>query len=324
MMRTTIFAIGLVFLSLSLFSSTRVNAADTFYSDKSKIPAGLWCYTASERYVCENSQTACVSSAGTTGTCVSSSEIAAPTIPQKTTGTDIVLPELQVNAQAPVITNSGFTPIAPIPGLTQGVPANTAGIAAFLNNLYIYLIGVAAFLAVIMIVWGGLEYSLQDSIAAKGDGKKKIYDALFGLVLVLSPALVFYIINPAILNLNISMPALQTGWRDYNPGSINPADIVPPQSDLHRLPTGEFGTNEKIIACGNASTCNAAIATCAAGKQASQIVKTTGIQCRKTDGTIDPNGRSDSWYYPTIIQGISCIPEDTMTISCQYLQMGNF
>ncbi len=114
-----------------------------------------------------------------------------------------------------------FVPLAPIPGLTDQATANKAigpgGMAAFFNQLYVFCIGAAVMLAVIMIIWGGLEYSLSESITSKGAGKSKIYNALFGLVLVLSPALVFSIINPKILQLNINMPALNTPWGNYVP-----------------------------------------------------------------------------------------------------------
>ena len=104
----------------------------------------------------------------------------------------------------------GFVPLAPIPGLTEGVTANTPGLATFFNNLYKYLIGFAAILAFIEIVWGGLEYSTQDSVSQKSDGKQRIYNAIGGLILVLSPVLVFSIINPSILNLSLKLPELKT------------------------------------------------------------------------------------------------------------------
>ena len=104
----------------------------------------------------------------------------------------------------------GFVPIAPIPDLTSGVTANSAELATFFNNLYKYLIGFAAMLAFIEIVWGGLEYSTQDSVSQKSDGKQRIYNAIGGLILVLSPVLVFSIINPSILNLSLSLPELKT------------------------------------------------------------------------------------------------------------------
>jgi len=113
--------------------------------------------------------------------------------------------------------DAGFTALAPIPGLTDKALVESSGFADFFNKLYIYLIGAAVILAIIMIVWGGLEYSTQDSISKKSDGKSKIYNALFGLVLVLSPVLVFTIINPQILNLNVNFPELKTRWSNYVP-----------------------------------------------------------------------------------------------------------
>ncbi len=103
-------------------------------------------------------------------------------------------------------TSQGFVPLAGIPGLTQGVQATQGGIASFLNNLYKFLIGAAAVLAVIMIIWGGLEIATnKDNVSKILDSKGRIYNAIFGLILVLLPVLVFSIINPSILNLSINM-----------------------------------------------------------------------------------------------------------------------
>jgi hypothetical protein len=104
----------------------------------------------------------------------------------------------------------GFVPLAPIPGLTEGGAANSGNLAIFFNNLYKYLIGLAAVLAIIEIIWGGLEISTQDSVSKNQAGKDRIYQALFGLVLVLSPVLVFSIINPSILNLSLNLKPLET------------------------------------------------------------------------------------------------------------------
>lgn len=112
---------------------------------------------------------------------------------------------------APHAFADGFVPLAPIPGLTQGVAADSAGLAAFFNNLYKYLIGLASILAVLMITWEGLRIATnQDNVSIITDSKGKIYNAIFGLVLVLSPALVFSIINPSILNLSVNLPPLDT------------------------------------------------------------------------------------------------------------------
>lgn len=124
-------------------------------------------------------------------------------------------------AFAPAVLAQGFTALAPIPGLTdtaQTSVVNSASLASFFNNLYKYLIGLAASFAVIMIIWGGLEISTQDSISKKGAGKEKITNAIFGLVLVLSPVLVFSIINPSILNLSLNLPPLDTKSGAANSG----------------------------------------------------------------------------------------------------------
>src|SRR3989344_4772213 len=81
---------------------------------------------------------------------------------------------------APHVFAEGFVPLAPIPGLTQGVTADTAGLANFFNNLYKYIIGLAAVLAVIQIIWGGLEIAInKDNVSKITDSKGKIYNAIF-------------------------------------------------------------------------------------------------------------------------------------------------
>lgn len=109
--------------------------------------------------------------------------------------------------------SSGFTALAPIPGLTDISPTsvvNSDSLANFFNNLYKYLIGLAAVLAIIEIIWGGIEISTQDSVSKKSDGKERITQAILGLILILAPVLVFSIINPSILNLSLNLPKLDT------------------------------------------------------------------------------------------------------------------
>lgn len=103
---------------------------------------------------------------------------------------------------------NGFVPLAPINNLTTGDAVNSPDLANFFNALYKYLIGASAVLAIIMIMWGGMEISTQDSIGAHSEGKERITQAILGLIIVLSPVLVFSIINPAILNLSIGLKPL--------------------------------------------------------------------------------------------------------------------
>ncbi|HEX2792302.1 MAG TPA: pilin [Candidatus Paceibacterota bacterium] len=73
----------------------------------------------------------------------------------------------------------------------------------FLNSVYRVCIGIAAILAVLQIMRAGIMYMGGDSITEKKEARKIIGMSIAGLVLVLSPTIVFGIINPEILNLQI-------------------------------------------------------------------------------------------------------------------------
>jgi hypothetical protein len=120
---------------------------------------------------------------------------------------------------------TGYVPLAPITGLTDPNTVNsTNNLATFFNNLYKYLIGIAAVLAVVMIIWEGLRIATnQDNVSVITDGKGKILSAIFGLILVLAPVLVFTVINPSILNLSLNLQELKTPA-----GNGTGANTVPP------------------------------------------------------------------------------------------------
>lgn len=174
--------------------------------------------------------------AGSTSTTPPQTTSPAPTAPAGTAGT------------APTSSGTGFVPLAPIPGLTADVTADQAGLANFLNNLYKYAIGLSAVLAVVMIIWGGLEYATQDVPGAKQNGKERIQQAILGLVLILTPALVFSIINPAILNLSVNLPELNTRSTGPLPGQAHTPQPYTPTSttSLKNIYAGQlvgFGDN---------------------------------------------------------------------------------
>ncbi len=166
--------------------------------------------------------------------------------------------------------DSTFVPLAPIPGLTDSQSnISSSSIAGFLNNLYKFLIGIAAALAIIMIIWGGWEIMTQDSISKHGEGRSKIEQALLGLGLILAPVLVFTIINPSILNLNVEIPPLQT------PEGValeQPANKVDPD----QLQPGQI-----VIACTDNPSCLAAKKKCTDDGSTDAAVK-----CVDTGGTL--------------------------------------
>lgn len=91
----------------------------------------------------------------------------------------------------------------------QGI-ANSNNISAFFQNLYKICIGLAAVLAVLQLVRAGVMYMGGDSVTETKEARRLIGTALFGLLLVLSPVIVFSIINPNILSLNIGISSLQS------------------------------------------------------------------------------------------------------------------
>lgn len=88
-----------------------------------------------------------------------------------------------------------FTGFEPTAGANQ--------LGQFLSQAFQFGLAIAAALAVIMIVYGGVEIMLSESMGGKSDGKKKIQDALTGLGLALVSWLILYTINPAILNFKL-------------------------------------------------------------------------------------------------------------------------
>ncbi len=160
---------------------------------------------------------------------------------------------------------SGFVPLAPIPGLTsvtdQKSAANSANLAAFFNNLYKFLIGLAAVLAVIEIIWGGLEISTKDSVSQQSEGKERITNAILGLILVLSPVLVFSIINPNILDLSLNLPSLKLTVPETK--NVAPTIINKGTMDVITGPgTTKIGTEDGIFLCRNDGNCEEQKALC--------------------------------------------------------------
>lgn len=77
------------------------------------------------------------------------------------------------------------------------------GLGNFLSMVFNYGIGIAGALAVVMIVWGGVEIMLSESVFSKDAGKKKVKDAIMGLLLALFSWLILNIINPEILKFKL-------------------------------------------------------------------------------------------------------------------------
>jgi hypothetical protein len=97
--------------------------------------------------------------------------------------------------------SGGFVPLTNIPALYQ--TGNAFDLSQFLNTLYRICIGAAAVIAVLQIMRAGIMYMGGDSVTEKKEAKNLIGLSIAGLILVLSPVIVFSLVNPEILSLKI-------------------------------------------------------------------------------------------------------------------------
>jgi hypothetical protein len=120
----------------------------------------------------------------------------------------ILLPLLLLPFAVFAQTASSYVPLTALPGITTITNSGTNFIPLF-NSLYKVCIGVAAALALVEIIWAGVTWmTAGDSSEKVSNAKGRIANAILGLVLVLSPVIVFGIINPNVLSLHLDVSSL--------------------------------------------------------------------------------------------------------------------
>jgi len=116
-----------------------------------------------------------------------------------------------------------FVPLTNLPGIDQVSQADT--FPNFFNILYRLCIGAAAVVAILQIMRAGMYFMFnKGSVAHNEQAKHLISSSVLGLVLVLSPAIIFGIINPDILKLKLDVSGIQTG--DINNGIFTGRDVL--------------------------------------------------------------------------------------------------
>lgn len=111
-----------------------------------------------------------------------------------------------------------FVPLTNLPGINEAAASST--LPSFFNNLYKLCIGAAAVIAILQIMRAGMYFMFnKGSIAHNEKGKKLITDSVLGLLLVLSPVIVFGIINPDILDLKLDFDQFELGAIEADPSS---------------------------------------------------------------------------------------------------------
>lgn len=115
----------------------------------------------------------------------------------------IILPP---NPNEPTINaNTTYSPLAPLPGLTEPIDTSSGDtdscpFGKYLNIMIKIFLGVAGVLAVVMIVWGGIQYMTSELVSSKEAGKDSITHAILGLVVALGSFMLLNTLNPNLLN----------------------------------------------------------------------------------------------------------------------------
>ncbi|MFZ2769649.1 MAG: pilin, partial [Minisyncoccia bacterium] len=115
-----------------------------------------------------------------------------------------------VSATTTTSTDVPYTTLSgPIPEVAPSGQVTSLG--TFLPAVFKLGIGIASALSVIYIIVGGIQYLSTDAIDKKGDGKDKINNALFGLILAISAYTILNTINPKLVNLSLKIDTLPQG-----------------------------------------------------------------------------------------------------------------
>ena len=107
------------------------------------------------------------------------------------------------------VENKTYTLLAPLPGMqqtfdTQQTDTNCP-FGNYMNIIFELAIGLAGVMAVIMIVWGGIQYMTTELISSKEAAKSTITNALLGLLMMLGTWALLNTLNPALLKVCFGM-----------------------------------------------------------------------------------------------------------------------
>lgn len=101
---------------------------------------------------------------------------------------------------------SNYQLLAPLPGIQSVDVGKENALADYLGLIFKLIIGITGVLSVLMIVLGGIEYMTSDVIFSKEQAKKRIWNAILGLLLALGSYAILNTLNPDLLRINLSIP----------------------------------------------------------------------------------------------------------------------
>ncbi len=103
---------------------------------------------------------------------------------------------------------TGYIPLEPLPGGSMA-PGEYVGLSGYLQSVFAFGISLAGIFAVLMIVIGGIQYITAYGNPSQAESaKNRIWQALIGLLLVVSAWLILYTINPDLTKGVLKIPPI--------------------------------------------------------------------------------------------------------------------
>ena len=109
-----------------------------------------------------------------------------------------------------------------VPGIPGPLnPSSSGGILAFIQNAYLFALGIAGLLAVASIAWGGIQYTVSRGNPSQlSDAWDRIVQAFVGVLLLVGAGTILSVVNPGLTSLEL--PDLQNVERSaYDPANPN-------------------------------------------------------------------------------------------------------
>jgi len=151
-----------------------------------------------------------------------------------------------------IFAQQNYVPLSPLPG--DGGVIDTTDPASYFARMFAIFVGLAAVIAVIMLVICGFQYMTSDAISSKESAKKRCWAAILGLGLILISWIILNTINPNLLKLPFA--SLQNTLKQ---GVVNPTTGVPVGPAFVTQPFCYVSSNGTIAGSfADATSCNAA------------------------------------------------------------------
>src|SRR3990167_6609577 len=101
-----------------------------------------------------------------------------------------------LSTAVPVLAQTEYKLLEPLPGVETSGGSGMTNAKAYIEGFFILLIMIAGGLAVLKIIFGGIQYMSTDAFSGKSEAKTTIEHAIWGLILAISAWLILNTVNP--------------------------------------------------------------------------------------------------------------------------------